>query len=79
MRVPLAPIGWPSATAPPSLMLEALAAVGCPLSVLVAGAATADDEDERERRLALAVELAVENIAQSNTLTAGDAHRNLTW
>ena len=33
--------------------LEALTEVGCPLSVLVAGAATADDEDERERRLAL--------------------------
>ena len=33
--------------------LEALAAVGCPVSVLVAGATTADDEDERERRLAL--------------------------
>ncbi len=33
--------------------LEALAAIGCPLSVLVAGAATADDEDERERHLAL--------------------------
>jgi pimeloyl-ACP methyl ester carboxylesterase len=33
--------------------LEVLAAVACPVSVLVAGAATADDEDERERRLAL--------------------------
>jgi len=33
--------------------LEALVRVGCPVSVLVAGAATADDEDERERRLAL--------------------------
>jgi len=33
--------------------LEVLASVACPVSVLVAGAATADDEDERERRLAL--------------------------
>ena len=33
--------------------LDALAATGCSVSVLVAGAATADDEDERERRLAL--------------------------
>ena len=33
--------------------LDALAAARCPLSVLVAGAGTADDEDERERRLAL--------------------------
>lgn len=34
--------------------LEALAEIGCPVSVLVAGPATADDEDERERQLALA-------------------------
>jgi pimeloyl-ACP methyl ester carboxylesterase len=33
--------------------LEAIPAVRCPVAVLVAGAATADDEDERERRLAL--------------------------
>ena len=33
--------------------LQALPQVGCPISVLVAGAATADDEDERERQLAL--------------------------
>lgn len=33
--------------------LEALAAIDCPVSVLVAASATADDEDERERRLAL--------------------------
>jgi pimeloyl-ACP methyl ester carboxylesterase len=33
--------------------LEALPQVSCPVTVLVAQAATADDEDERERRLAL--------------------------
>ena len=33
--------------------LLALAEVGCPVSVLVADAATADDEDQRERLLAL--------------------------
>lgn len=33
--------------------LESLAQVVCPVSVLVANSATADDEDERERRLAL--------------------------
>ncbi len=33
--------------------LEALTQVRCPLTVLVAGATTADDEDERERRLAI--------------------------
>jgi pimeloyl-ACP methyl ester carboxylesterase len=33
--------------------LEALAKVSCPVAVLVANSATADDEDERERRLAL--------------------------
>jgi pimeloyl-ACP methyl ester carboxylesterase len=33
--------------------LEALTQVACPVTVLVANSATADDEDERERRLAL--------------------------
>lgn len=33
--------------------LDALTQVSCPLSVLVANSATADDEDERERQLAL--------------------------
>lgn len=33
--------------------LEALTTVACPVAVLVANSATADDEDERERRLAL--------------------------
>jgi pimeloyl-ACP methyl ester carboxylesterase len=33
--------------------LEALAQVACPVTVLIANSATADDEDERERRLAL--------------------------
>lgn len=33
--------------------LEALAQVRCPVGILVAGSATADDEDERERRLAI--------------------------
>jgi hypothetical protein len=33
--------------------LETLAQVACPVTLLAAGAATADDEDERERRLAI--------------------------
>jgi len=33
--------------------LEALSAIACPVSLLVAGKGTADDEDERERRLAI--------------------------
>jgi hypothetical protein len=32
---------------------EALAAAECPVTLIAAGAATADDEDERERRLAI--------------------------
>jgi pimeloyl-ACP methyl ester carboxylesterase len=32
---------------------EALAAADCPVTLIAAGAATADDEDERERRLAI--------------------------